>query len=381
MSMLRLLAALSMVSLLVGCAKADASGGKDAGAASPARRVVRVDAKAVERLGIKVEPAGTQAPGHRVHVPGTLDFSYANYAEIGPLVEGRITSIAVGVGDRVKKGQMLGTMLVPALARSQADFVSARAAAQMARTQAEREARLLDKNLTTAREAEAAKADQVKTEADLAAARARLEAIGAGAPRADSNVGGAGRLPLVATIAGVVVRRDAVLGRFLQPNEIAFVIADLKELWAILQVHEADLSYMEVGADVDLVLDAMPGQVFKGKLALVEPQVGKSSRAAIARVVVPNPDEKLRPGLFVRAAVAIPERVDSKLVLVPSDAVQPLGESDVVFVQVAPGEFEVREVRLARRTAEVSEIESGLQRGEPIAVTGTFLLRGEVIKQ
>jgi len=121
--------------------------------------------------------------------------------------------------------------------------------------------------------------------------------------------------------------------------------------------------------------------VFKGKLALVEPQVGKSSRAATARVVVPNLDEKLRPGLFVRAAIAIPTNVDSDHVLVPSDAIQTLGGEDVVFVETGPGEFEVREVRLARHTSEVSEIASGVHRGERIAVTGTFLLRGEVIKQ
>jgi membrane fusion protein, heavy metal efflux system len=344
------------------------------------KRIVRVDPGALERLGIKVEPAGTQAPGHRLHLPGTLDFSYSHYAEVGPLVDGRITSIAAGVGDRVKKGQLLATLLVPALARSQADFVSAQAAAKVAREHAQREASLLDKNLTTAREAQSANADQIKTQADLEASRARLEAIGAGVPRG-GTIGGAGRLPLVSTISGTVVRRDAVLGKYMQPNEIAFIVADLSVLWAVIQVHEADLPYMQVGADVDLVLDAQPGQVFKGKLELVEPQVSKTSRAARARVVVPNPDEKLRPGLFVRAAVAIPDTTGSDRLLVPSDAVQTLGESDVVFAELSPGVFEAREVRLARKTAEVSEIAAGLQRGERIAVTGTFLLRNEVIKQ
>jgi membrane fusion protein, heavy metal efflux system len=374
-----------IVATLIACVCAGCSGrapvkqeGPDA--AFTGRRIVRVDPGAIERLGIKVEPAGTQAPGHRLHLPGTLDFAYTHYAEVGPLVEGRVTSISVGVGDRVRKGQVLATLLVPALARSQADFIAAQASAQVAREHATREARLLEKNLTTAREAEAARADQIRTEAELSASRARLEAIGAGTPRA-GGINGAGRLPLVSTITGVLVRRDAVLGRFMQTNETAFVVADLKELWAILQVHESDLPYMEVGADVDLVLDAWPGQTFKGELSLVEPQVGSSSRAARARVVVPNPDEKLRPGLFVRAAVAMPKVTDAGRLMVPTDALQTVGESDVVFVETGPGTFEVREVRLARKTAEVAEISSGIQRGDPIAVHGTFLLRGEVTKQ
>jgi cobalt-zinc-cadmium efflux system membrane fusion protein len=377
-------ACLATLPALSGCSKgANAHTSTDAAPAMDSqKRIVRVDPAALQRLGISVEPAGSKAPGHRLHIPGTLDFSYTQYAEIGPLVEGRVTKISVGVGDRVKKGQVLATLLVPALARSQADLVAANAAAHVAREHASREAALLEKSLTTAREAETARGEQIRTDAEVAAARARLEAIGAGMPKgATSMVGGAGRLPLVATIPGLVVRREAVLGRFLEPNQTAFIIADISELWAILQVHESDLPYMEVGADVDLLLDAYPGQVFKGKLALVEPQVGRASRSASARVVVPNPDEKLRPGLFVRAAVALPDTEGTERFLIPSDATQTLGTADVVFVELAPGEFEVREIKTSRRTAEVTEVAAGLQRGERIAVTGSFLLRGEVIKQ
>lgn len=381
-SFLTLLGLLATASLSASCTRSpkETQQNSKASDGGPSRRVVRVDPQSVKRLGIKVEPAGTQAPNHRLHLPGTLDYSYAHYAEIGTLVEGRITSLNVGLGDHVKKGQVLATLLVPAVAKSQADFLSAQAAAEVARTHAAREERLLEKDLTTAREAEAARAEKVRAEAELGAARARLQAIGVGAPANNASIGGAGRLPLTATIAGVVVKRDAVLGRYIASNEVAFVVADLSELWATLQVHESDLAYMQAGADVDLSIDALPDQIFKGKLALVEPQVGRATRSASARVVVPNADGKLRPGLFVRAAVAIPA-TGAEHPLIPTDAVQTLGDSDVVFVQKGPGEFEVREVRIARRTAEVCEVGAGLEREEPIAVTGTFLLRNEVINK
>jgi len=377
-----LMALLATATASTSCSKANAGKEQDAAVvdAGPVRRLVRVDPESVKRLGIHVEPAGTQAPHHRLHLPGTLDYNYAKYAEIGTLVEGRITSLNVGLGDIVKKGQVLATLLVPAVAKSQADFLSAQASAEVARTHAAREERLLEKDLTTAREAEAARAEKLRADAELGAARARLQAIGVGAPANNASIGGAGRLPLTASIAGIVVKRDAVLGRFLASNEVAFVIADLSELWATLQVHESDLGYMEAGADVEITVDAIPDQVFKGKLALVEPQVGRATRSASARVVVPNADGKLRPGLFVRAAVAIPA-LGTERPLIPTDAVQTLGNADVVFVQTGPGEFEVREVRIARRTAEVCEIGAGLQRNEPIAVTGTFLLRNEVISK
>ena len=354
----------------------------DAAEPVPTKKIVRVEAGALQRLGIRVEPAGVRAPGHRLHLPGSLDYRYTQYAEVGPLVPGRITSIDVQVGQRVKRGQVLATLMVPDLARAQADLVKANAAAQVAREQASREQTLFDKNLTTARELETAKGEKIRTEADVAAARARLAAMGAGVPKGGLHmVGGAGRLPLVSTIPGIVVHREAVLGRFLEPNQTAFVVADISELWAILQVHESDLPYIEIGADVDLSLDAYPGELFKGKLAVIEPLVGSTSRAAKARVDVPNPDEKLRPGLFVRAAVALPDTTGTDRLLVPSDAVQTLGTADIVFVEQGPGEFEVRQIKIDRRTAEVTEVGGGLQRGERIAVSGAFLLRGEVIKQ
>jgi multidrug efflux pump subunit AcrA (membrane-fusion protein) len=141
------------------------------------------------------------------------------------------------------------------------------------------------------------------------------------------------------------------------------------------------LPYLLPGAHVELTVDALPGEAFQGTLALVEPQVGRTTRAASARVVVPNADGKLRPGLFVRAAVAMPPPDATGRLLIPTDAVQSLGDEDVVFAELAPGEFEIRPVRLARRTAEVCEVASGIQRAERIAVTGSFLLRNEVTKQ
>ena len=159
-----------------------------------------------------------------------------------------------------------------------------------------------------------------------------------------------------------------------------YTVADLSKLWANLELFEADVPYLRVGADVELTLDAMPGKAYHGQLAAIEPRLSKNSRSLRARVTVPNPDGALRPGFFVRAAIAIPN--GAKELLIPSAAVQPL-EDDVVFVarDAAAGVFEVRRVLVARRTAEVAEIAEGLSRGEAIVVQGAFLLRGEVTRQ
>ncbi len=342
-------------------------------------RIVRLDPAALDRLGVKVEAAGEFAPSHSLRVPGTLDYNLERYGEVGAPLEGRITSISVHVGDRVKRDQVLGTVVVPSVANVQGDYLTALAAADAAKKNRRRETELLERQLTTAREAEVATSDATKAEVDLAAAEARLRALHVTIPKNDVAIAAAGTLQLRAPLDGVVVQRNANLGQYLHPSDTAFTVADLSELWASLDIHESDVAYLRLGQEVDLTIDAAGGRIVKGQLVLLDPSLGKTTRAVRARVIVPNQDGSLRPGLFVRAQIRLPS--DAAGLIVPSGAVQPLGEDDVVFVERDPGAFEVRPVRVARRSVDVAEIESGLSKGERVAVDGAFLLRGEASRQ
>lgn len=368
--------------LLAGCPGKEAVPRADAAESKkPSTKTVKFDPQALARLGVKVAEAGTANGQNTLHVPGTLEYNLERYAEVGTVLEGRVRSLHAKVGDRVKKGQLLGAVVVPSIAQAQADFVSAEAAARNAKKNLEREEALLAKQLTTGREAEVARAEATRADAELSAAGARLTALGVGRPGVDGIVQGAGSLSLTSPIDGVVVRRDAVLGHFLTPQEHAFVIADPFNLRASLNVFESDLVYFQVGSEVDITFDAMPGKTFKGKVSIIDPQVGRQSRSARALIDVPNPDGSLRPGLFLRAYVKLPDEMTANRLLVAAGAVQPLGEDSVVFVETAPGTFEVRKVAVGRRTPQVTEVTEGLSRGERIAIEGAFLLRGEVTKQ
>ncbi len=393
------LAIVRMLTIIVFCAlfSAGCDGGIASGAAhedpsrrdaGPALRIVSFDPAVLERLGIRVEAAGIAGPAHTVRVSGTLDYDLDHYAEVGALLEGRVASVASRVGDHVSKGQVLATLVVPSIAEAQAGYLTARAAAVAARKNRDRETDLLGNQLTTAREAEVASSDAAKAQADLAAAAGRLRALRVDAPDSDTKIDGAGSYKLASPIDGIVVARDAVLGGFLEPNRTAFVVADLSQLRASLEIFEGDLPYVKAGADVRITVDAVPGKVYEGKVALLDPQVGGATRSVRARVAVPNPDGDLRPGFFVRAAIALPPDLLASRLLIPAEAVQPLGGEDVVFVERTPGSYEVRPVRLMKRTDErrsqssdVAEVADGLVRGENVVVAGSFLLRGEVTRQ
>lgn len=369
----------TMATSAVSCSKKSLADTPAPASSQRATRSVKFDPKALERLGVRVDAAGSAAKDYEFNVAGTLEYNREKYAEIGSIADGRITSFRVHEGDLVKKGEVLGVMMIPAIAGAQAEYLSAQAAAQIAKDNEAREKALLAKDLTTAREAEVARAEAVRTQAELQASSAKLAALGAGRPGSAAPQGGT--ISLVAPIDGVVVRRDAVLGRFVQARETVFVVADPTDLRAAINVYESDLPYFRLGAEVELTVDAQPGKVHKGKILRIDADVNPSTRTVRALIEVPNADRMLRPGEFVRATVKLPESAHSNQLLVPAAAVQPLGDDDVVFVEKEPGKYEVRTVRVARRTAQVVEISEGLSHGERIVVDGAFVLRGEVAKQ
>jgi cobalt-zinc-cadmium efflux system membrane fusion protein len=356
-------------------AKPAPSAVKDAGP-----RMLRVDVGLLERLGVTTSRVGQQGDVERIQLPGTLEYVNDHYAEVGTLVEGRVTKIDVTVGDRVKKGQELATVLVPALVQAQAEALSARAAYRTATEHAKREGLLLQQNLTTAREEEIARADVARAEADLAAAQSKLTLFGSRLPSSADGIKATGSVVLRAPLDGVVVRRDAVLGAFVSPSETAFIVANPDTLWAVLDVYESDLAFVHEGASVELRADALPNSKFIGRIAMIEPAVEKTTRALRARIVVDNHEGTLRQGFFVRAYVPISEAAHGG-VMVPSAAVQPLGERDVVFVEKERGRFEVRPVTVGRTTPHVAEILDGLADGETVVTHGAFVLRGEATRQ
>lgn len=365
---------LVVLALAAGCGtKANATPQEPAKESSAPRRVV-VDQETIQRLGIKTAKAGSPGAEAKITVPGSIEYDLLHYAEIGPRLDGRIVDVKVKLGDRVKKGDLLAELSVPSLAEAQAAFLTANASLAAAKKNFEREKGLLEKNLTTAREAEVAQAELDKAKAESSAARARLEALGA------SGGGVGGQIKLVAPIDGTIVQRHAVLGAFISMSSNAFVIADTSKLVATLDVHEADLPYLRMGSEVVFTADGLPDRTFKGKVTYIDPIVNKATRLVRARVQVPNEDGTLRPNMFVRAAITLPAQPGAALAL-PPQSVQPLGNDDVVFIEREPGKFEIRKVIVSRRTSEVVEIKEGVTKDETIVVEGAFLLRGEAAKQ
>ena len=175
---------------------------------------------------------------------------------------------------------------------------------------------------------------------------------------------------------GVVIEKMAVAGQMMKAGEKIYRLADLGTIWVLAQIYEMDLPFVRDGQPVVVRTSYGLPRTYEAKIQLLLPQVEDLTRTATARIVLANPDLALRPGMFTEVRFAAQLADDA--VLVPDMAVLRSGERDTVFVALAGGSFEPREVKLgARSEGNFYQVLSGLRAGERVVTSGQFMLDSE----
>jgi RND family efflux transporter MFP subunit len=172
---------------------------------------------------------------------------------------------------------------------------------------------------------------------------------------------------------GIVVWRNIFPGlKFVQGSEF-FRIADLSRVWIFLDVFEDETKYLKPGVKAKVSL-AGQRMAFEATVSDVLPLFDPSTRTMKVRLEAGNPRYALRPDMFVD--VELPIEL-SPTVTVPRDALLDTGLKKTVFVDRGEGFFEPREVEIGWRLGNRVEITKGLEPGERIVVSGTFLIDSE----
>ena len=185
--------------------------------------------------------------------------------------------------------------------------------------------------------------------------------------------------PVVSPLDGVVVERSASLGQMVQPQDTLFVVMDLRQVWVLVDVYEQDLGHVKVG-QVARARVASSDKPFTGAVTNIGAVVEPKSRAVKVRVVLPNPEGDLKPGMFARVELSGAAGAKREGVYIPAAAIQRDGPESIVFVPRGTGQFERRAVKIARSAGDVVEIGEGLAEGETVVTTGSFLLKSQLKK-
>jgi Cu(I)/Ag(I) efflux system membrane fusion protein len=188
------------------------------------------------------------------------------------------------------------------------------------------------------------------------------------------------RVTLASPADGVVGELAVREGMNVAAGAMLFRINGLATVWVNLDVPEAMAAAVRPGAPLEATVPAYPGEVFKGSVAAVLPDVNAATRTLRARAQLDNRGAKLKPGMF--ASVRIDDfrpggNPAAQTVLVPSEAVIVTGERSVVIVDRGNGRFEPVHVKIGAEEGGKTEVLEGLSGGEKVVASGQFLIDSE----
>jgi Cu(I)/Ag(I) efflux system membrane fusion protein len=122
----------------------------------------------------------------------------------------------------------------------------------------------------------------------------------------EKNRSASTHMTIYAPIGGTVIHKNASEGKYVKEGENLYQIAELSQLWMRADIYESDMAIIHLGQDVIIHTDAYPDDVFKGKIVFIDPYLDPKTRTVKVRMDVPNPREKLKPGMFVDAYISAP---------------------------------------------------------------------------
>lgn len=175
-------------------------------------------------------------------------------------------------------------------------------------------------------------------------------------------------------LSGTLIARNIELGEETEDGKVIFTVADLKTVWAVLQVTSKEVSIIKNGMEVTIISDE--GKKTIGKVVMVSPVINEETRTASVRVLVDNSDGRWCPGSFVTGKVSI--SAEDLPIVLPKEAVQNVKGSNVVFVKSDKG-FKPVDVVVGREDSENIEIVSGLKAGTKYVSSGAFTLKAIVV--
>jgi Cu(I)/Ag(I) efflux system membrane fusion protein len=367
-------------------------------------RELSMTAAAAALADIQTTPVQRRFVTHQIRMVGKVDFDETRLANITAWIPGRIDRLYVDyTGVAVRKDDHLFDIYSPELVIAQEELLQAARDLQRSpgNESYQRRVRLSEEKL----------------------------ALWGLLPRQIDEIKQRDRaldhVTIYAPTAGIVIDKPVKEGMYVKTGTEVYTIADLQQVWIFLDAYETDVPWLRYGQQVEFTTESHPGEIFNGRIAFIDPMLNEKTRTVKIRVNVPNADQRLKPGMFVRAIVksrlaeggqAIDEGMAGKWVsphhpeivrdgpgkcpicgveLVPAEqlgfvkadsgaepplvipASAPLitGKRAVVYVRLPDRDqfkFEGREVLLGKRAGDFYIVRHGLSEGEQVVTSGNF---------
>ena len=312
-------------------------------------KAVTIDPVVVQNMGVRVQPLQRGTLIHRVRTIGEVDVAENEVSVINLRYSGWIERIWVEeTGQPVARGEKLFSLYSPELVTAEKEY-------------------LLAVN-TQGRDSDLARS-----------AATRLRYWNIPVSRLDDIVkkGNVSRTIIIrAPRSGYVLHKNVVEGARVQSGKDLYRIGNLKKIWVKAEVYEFDAPWVTLNAPATMELSFQQGRTWDGKVSYIYPTLNPKTRTLTVRLEFPNPGIRLKPGMF--ATIRIETRRLENVLLLPKEAILHTGQRQIVFVSTGGGTFEPREV-VTGVSGDNHDIEvlSGLKEGDPVVLSGQFLLDSE----
>jgi Cu(I)/Ag(I) efflux system membrane fusion protein len=328
---------------------------KESTASSDKYSVVNVKADVQQKMGVRTALVKKGQLAKQIKTVGYVAYDERRLEIITSQTDGWVENLtARRIGLKVTKGQLLLELYSPEFLRVQKDFI---------KEQKKDRSGTLTKY--GARQESVESRDHLRY---IGVPESMMNEIARyGKPRF--------RLPIYAPIHGEIVETNIKKNQYVQRYEPMLSIADLTTVWVEANVYENQLEWVKLGQSADVEVKALPGKHFPAQITYIYPELDPKTRTMKVRLLVPNPDELLKPNMFAEVKIATQPKKD--ILLIPRQAVIETGERESVVLDKGNGEFQPIDVVTGMRSQNKVEVLSGLKEGDRVVVSGQFLIDSE----
>lgn len=336
------------------------------------------------RIGLATTPVVQRTHADTLLGNAEIVYDANSYAEVRPRVPGFIREVLVDEGLVVKKGDPLIVVDSAEVGSAKAAYLGALPVVELAQATLARTRSLTQANALPLKDELEAQTASNRAKADMLNAAQRLHNLGFTeadladvAKRQDTS----SLLRILSPIDGTIVQRHAVSGEAIEASSQIFVVADVRQMWAWIDVYENEIERVRAGQTVRFWIGGTDsGAPHEGVVDWIDAAVNPATRTIRVRAVLKNPDARLRSNQFGRAEILVGR--EHQALFVPRDAVQLVGDHALVFLAQPDGSYRPQRVVVEKgeNLLDEEEIEWGLQAGQNVVTTGSFLLKSELMR-
>jgi membrane fusion protein, copper/silver efflux system len=311
---------------------------------------VEINPAVINNIGVRTARVHRQSFSQTVHAVGYVRLVDDLTSVVDVRSEGWIENLPVAaIGDQVEAGDLLFSIYAPDIATAQSEYLQAVRTGRQA---------LID-----------ASASRLMA---LGMSRGQIQTLARRSSPATQT-------SILSPRSGIVTELAIREGAFVRPGNHIMTIADLSDIWVIVDVFEDRIAQIEPGQSVRITTGAQRGREWVGSVEYIYPTVDPQSRTVPVRIRLNNQDMSLRPDTYVNAVIEAEPR--DNVLMVPREAVIRTGQSERVIIHDGEGRFQPARIVTGAESDGMVEILSGIGEGELVVVSSQFLIDSEASLQ